>query len=338
MLSDVAAAAHVVLVVDDLQWADAPTLLLLRHVAAHQPPVPLLLIATHRTVGLTAGHPLLDTVDALQRLPWTRRIHLDGLDPADVRRFLEDWAGTEPPDAVVDTITAETSGNPFFLGELLRHLAESGGWTPTTGDDGISVDQVGVPPRIREVVERRLARLTDSSRTLLSCAAGFGDRFRVWPLPEACGIEEEDVIGGLDEAVLAGLVVEEDADRYRFSHGLIRHCAYGLLSGPRRVRLHRRIAAALAMVAPEGDGPHLAELAHHSLRSVTTPAEAEAAGRLAAAAARWSARELAYEEATRQYERAIEALAAAGPGAARLRSELEAELARFASHPSAMSQ
>src|SRR5207248_3588819 len=122
-----------------------------------------------------------------------------------------------PDPTVVATFVGETGGNPFFVGELIRHLEESGAWAPS-GDP--SVDAVGLPSGIREVVGQRLARLSNTARSVLGAAACFGDRFPVNPLVEVTDVGEDAVLAGLDEAALAGLVEEEDAERFRFSHGV----------------------------------------------------------------------------------------------------------------------
>src|SRR5205085_10035923 len=156
---------------------------------------------------------------------------------------------------------AETEGNPFFVGEIMRHLAETGVIYQRDGRwvSDRTVGELGIPEGVREVVGRRLDRLSDSANEALAVAAVIGRDFDLETLASAGGLDEDAVIRGLDESETARLVQETAVGRFRFAHALVRDTLYGELSATRRARLHGRIAAQLAIGRPDD----VAALAHH---------------------------------------------------------------------------
>ncbi len=170
LLSDACVRSPVLLVLDDLHWADRPTLQLLRHVLRAQDEAPLLIVGTHRE-----GEAPAELTELLADLRRDRLLHgvpLAGLDEPGVAELIAAQAGHEAPSALVRTVHDETDGNPFFVEEVVRHLLESGRWTDT-----LTPGQIGVPEGIREVLLRRLARLSEACRTALAHAAVLGREF-----------------------------------------------------------------------------------------------------------------------------------------------------------------
>lgn len=257
----------VLLVLDDIHWADKGTLVLLRHVI-RAAPGGVFVVCTYRDTDVDRAHPLSSMLADLRRLPAVERILLGGLPPAEVREFLELAGGhalDETGEAFAEIVERETAGNPFFVSELLRHLVESGlmvredgRWT---GDLALGV--LEVPEGIREVVGRRLGRLGPEVEDVLRAASVIGYEFDVDVLAAVMDMTIDDVVDALDRAVPANIAVEIGVNRYRFSHALVRETLHDELSSTRRARQHRKVAAAIEQLHGEHLEPVLAELATH---------------------------------------------------------------------------
>ena len=253
------------LVLDDLHWATKPTLQLLQHVVrtvaddrAH-----LLVLATYRDTDLTRTHPLAAAIADLRRLPGVERLPVDNLTVGEVVDLIATVAGHDlDGDALrlSDAVYAETEGNPFFVGEVLRHLIETGG-VRREGDRWVVADpdHVAVPEGVRDVVGRRLNRLSEAANDVLTVAAVVGRDFDMEVLVGLVDGTDDAILDALDEAVRARLVEELQVDRFRFAHALVRTTLYDELSATRRRRLHRRVADVLEKVRPED----VRALAHH---------------------------------------------------------------------------
>ena len=182
LLEAIGQTTPIVLVLDDVHWADKPSLLLLRHLLRRLTPMRLLVLATYRDTDLDRSHPLSEVLADLRREPGCERLDLQGLDAGEVTDFMEQAAGhglEESGLALAEAVHRETQGNPFFVGEVLRHLAESGLIVQHDGRwvSDFTLDDVGIPEGIREVVGRRLSRLSDDANTALSVAAVIGPEF-----------------------------------------------------------------------------------------------------------------------------------------------------------------
>ncbi|HYP47367.1 MAG TPA: AAA family ATPase, partial [Thermoleophilaceae bacterium] len=305
----------VVLVLDDLQWADRPTLALLAHAVAETHGSRLLLLATYRDTDLSRDHPLTDTLADLRRERGVERLALRGLEVRDVAAIMEAAAGHEMDEtalALAREITAETGGNPFFVGEILRHLTESGALVRTEGGRWeLKQDpaRLGLPQSVREVIGRRVERLGESCLAVLSSAAVIGREFDLDLLARVVPQSEDELIDLLDRAVAASLLLEraERVGAFAFAHNLINHTLYDDLGATRRMRVHRKIAEALEDLCGEEPGARLAELARH-WTVATSPVDSAKAVAYSRQAGERALAELAPDEALSWFTNALELL------------------------------
>ena len=310
-IADTAREAGLVLVLDDLHWATKPTLLMLMHTVRHAAGlagVRLLVIGTYRDTDVDRAHPLSAVLGDLQRIDGVRRLAVDPLDADEVIALVEQAAG-HPLDDVTRGVAArthaETEGNPFFVGEVLRHLIESGGVRFVDGRWIVpDPDQIDVPEGVRDVIGQRLSRLSDVANELLRAASVVGREFDLDLVGELTGTDEDALLDAVDEATRARLVEEVDADRYRFAHALVRTSLYDELSASRRRRMHRRVTDLIMKRTPDD----LAALAHHSVEAGPRGGDLSDAIRYVLAAADQSREASALGEAESLYGKAIELL------------------------------
>ena len=315
-LAALSADQPVLLVLDDLHWAAKPTLLLLRHVLRFSEPLRVLIVGTYRDTELGRRHPLSDLLADLRRQGGVERLSLSGLDAGGVTRFVEQAAGRDlssPEDeALAGAIYAETEGNPFFVLEVLRHLAETGAierrqgqWVTTT-----AIEDLGIPEGIRDVVGRRLSRLSDEANDVLAVAAVVGAEFELAVLSQAAGVPPHRVVAALEEAVAARLVSEkpDSAGEYRFAHALVRATLYEELSAARRVGLHGQAAEAIESIHATRLQDQLPALAHHYAQSAVPAADPAKAVDYARRAGDAALAQLAHDDAVRYYGQALDLL------------------------------
>jgi class 3 adenylate cyclase/tetratricopeptide (TPR) repeat protein len=269
-LAAASAEDPVLLVLDDLQWATKPTLLLLRHVSRSPEPLRLLIVGTFRDSELPPGHPLPELLAELRRQDSVERLAVTGLDRAAVGQYVEAAAGHALDDEVRDLALAvhtETAGNPFFVGQVLRHLTETGGVALTDGrwTTTVAVGEIGIPEGVREVVARRLSRLSEATNQLLRLAAVAGPEFEVGVLAAAAGLTDDAVLDALEQALAARLLIDAPGPvpRNRFAHALVRAAVYDELPAARRAALHRRVGEAIETVHGRDLAEHLSALARH---------------------------------------------------------------------------
>ncbi|HEX9259813.1 MAG TPA: AAA family ATPase, partial [Acidimicrobiales bacterium] len=260
-----------VLVLDDLHWADKPSLLLLAHLCRRVRTSRLLIVGTYRDVELDRSHPLAETISVLRRERLYERVLLRGLPPDEVKDLIEAVGGQATPTAFAELIFRETEGNPFFVAEILRHLVETGALRHEGGAWVGTPESVAenLPEGVREVIGRRLDGLSDGCNAALAVAAAMPGGFTIDVVGDVAGIDEDTMLDYLDEA-LAAQVVRERRERpgtYEFNHALIRQTLYGELSTPRKVRMHRRVAEALERRFGDSIESHLSELAYHTFQA-----------------------------------------------------------------------
>jgi hypothetical protein len=293
-----------VLVLDDLHWADRASLLLLQFLARELRGARLLVIGTYRDIELGRRHPITLTLGELAHEQLAERIVLRGLSERDVARFIEVSAGIEPPPALVEAVFRETEGNPFFVNEVVRLLVSEG---RLKQPDDVQSWSMEIPQSVRETIGRRLDRLSPTCNDALTIASVLGREFGLDALESLTGLSEERLLEALEEALSARVIIEvpRAAGRYSFAHALIRETLYQELSAARRVRLHRQIGEVLERLHASNPEPHLAELSHH-FREAAQIGSAEKALDYAVRAAERAASLSAHEEAARQYEMALE--------------------------------
>jgi class 3 adenylate cyclase/tetratricopeptide (TPR) repeat protein len=329
LLEEASAQAPVVLVLDDLHWADKPSLQLLRHVVANTSSARLLVLCTYRDGELSASHPLTETLAGLHREPTgVSSIDLKGLDDTGVIAFMESAAGHELDDAGVGLahqLYRETDGNPYFVSEVLRHLSETGAIVQDATGRWTAADAEGfldLPHSVRAVIGTRVSRLGEQFTKVLSKAAVIGRDFELDLLTEVTGSDEDELIDLLEDAQRAAVVQEiaGSPGRYSFSHTLIQHTLYEDLGATRRTRVHKSVGEAIERLYGEGSDDRVGELARHFLLA-TRPADAQKAITYARRAGEAALSALAPDDAVRYFSQALE-LASPGTFDAGLRLDL----------------
>jgi class 3 adenylate cyclase len=314
LLARASEAAPILLLLDDLHWADAGTVDLLRHVLSAGRPLRVLVVGAFRDADVGADDPLAVALAALHREHGVERLPLRGLGDDELLTFLELVAGHEMDDdgvALRDALSAETDGNPFFVGELLRHLTATGAiYQDDAGRWSASehLRTAGLPVSIREVVGQRVRSLGSETHRVLTLASVIGRDFDLDVLERICGVDDQRLLDLCDAAVSVQILRDRDrGDGYTFAHALIAHTLYDDLSGARRVRAHRAVAEAVEQLTEGAPGPRVGELAYHWSQA-SGPGDtakavfyAELAGGRAIAA-------LAPAEAVRWYTQALDLL------------------------------
>ena len=264
--SAIGADGPVVVVLDDLHWADRDTLGVVRYMARTLSSSRVLLVGVYRDpeIGVDADHPLMATLAAVRREVACPTIHLGGLGGDEIRTYLDHVAGQSLPPGFVERVERETSGNPFYAREILRHVAGAG-VALITAQSPRAFAMTAVPEGVRQVVADRVRRLSPATAQTLREACGFTGGFAFPVLERLTELSEGALLDCLDEAVEAGLLRAPvgDAREYDFAHAIVRHALYEAQSRDRRVRLHRRIAGALEAAYAGHEAEHAAELAVH---------------------------------------------------------------------------
>jgi transcriptional regulator with XRE-family HTH domain len=319
----------VLLVLDDLQWADQPSLFLLQHLMRARRSTPLLTAAMYRDIGPERSE-FATALPSLSRDIDCRRLALRGLEHHAVTALLEDAVGRpfgERESVMVAQLEFETAGNPFFLLEMANHLSEVGAFDRDVVRLGETPAEI--PQSIRDMIRSRLRRLPDRCAETLAIASLIGERFDTALLASAASLADGATVDVLEEAARGGLITEIDVaefddepDCWRFSHSLTRRVTSEELSRGHRARLHQRIGETLESrpdVSP-------AELAHH-FGAAASWGSAQKAVRYGRLAGQRALREVAAEVAVRHFRRALELLDRFGPQDQALRCELLLDLA-----------
>jgi class 3 adenylate cyclase/tetratricopeptide (TPR) repeat protein len=319
-LTGAAKGRPLTIILDDLHWADEPSLLLLQFLARELSDSGLLVLATYRDVELGRHHPLAKVLGELAGAGSGRRIALRGLDQEEVARFIEMTAGVGAPDGLAEAVHEQTEGNPFFVSEVVRLLVSEGRLEGAQAGEW----ELAIPQGVRDVVGRRLDRLSAEANEILGVAAVVGRSFDAEVLARVSAQPEDRVAAGLGEAV-AALVVRPFRERFAFSHALVRETLYAELPGPRRGQLHGQIGEVLEERYGSDPGDRIGELAHHFLEA-TQPRDATKAVDYAIRAAQSAGGRFAHEDAAGYYERALGVLDLEPDADPRRRCELLLEL------------
>lgn len=268
LLRRLAQLHHLVLVLDDIHWAAPATVQLLRHLVGTEG-LPMFVVCTYRDTEIDRGHALGGVLSDVHRQEGVERLGLKGLDRSGVEEYLEAASG-DTLDADVRQLAValheRCAGNPFFTGQVLRHLVEQGALVQERGRWRTSgkYDEVGLPEGVLDVVGRRLSHLSETANRALTVAAVAGLEF---PLRLVAGVPDlapdlDALVDALDEAVAIRLLTESGG-RYAFAHAIVRETLLRELTTARRARIHRQLAHSLVAMHGDSPGPHLAELAHH---------------------------------------------------------------------------
>ncbi len=319
-LKNASRSQSLMIVLDDLHWADRDSLLLLKFFAAELASAPIFVLGTYRDVEVHREHPLVETTLSLRREQISERILLRGLVEADVEALLSTVGGRELPEAFVHTICRDTEGNPFFIKEIFSHLVETH-ILYREGDRWVSdlePERMGIPESVRALIGHRLARLSNSCRRLLAIGSVLGREFELSPLVavwEKVGGQDTEssqavTLQALDEALAARIVEKapRGLQQYRFAHALVRETLYEELASDDRTRLHHQVGEALEMLFSEEPEPHLVELAHHFIEAAPGGGSIDKALQYATRVAERATSLFAYEHAVDHYQMALRAL------------------------------
>lgn len=309
------ASRPIVLMLDDLHWSDAPSLLLLQFLARRISNAPLMIVATYRDSEIDRSHTLPQILAELRRDASYQRLLLRGLPEDEVADLLEavDDGGESSygRGRLAAALFSETEGNPLFIREVLSHLVEEGKIYRDHGRWHSSVTdtlELGIPEGLRDVIARRLARLSPACSKMLVTASLMLGGFSWNELAAASRSPQAELIDLLEEALTAQLIFERKSDRtsaYDFTHGLIRNALSDELSTPRRILLHREIGEALETLYDANAEPHLAKLAHHFFQAAPM-GDIDRGIAYARRAGDHAMGLLAYEDAAAQFGRALE--------------------------------
>jgi tetratricopeptide (TPR) repeat protein len=263
LLEIAAERSGLLIVLDDLHFADEASLLALSYISRAVADKRILIVCTHRDLELEESRR--DAAPFSELVRPTLGIVLKGLSAADVRRMIESRRDVPAPDGLVDRIHQLTGGNPLFVSELLSLIEDEKG----LDDSAVAAGAMALPAGVRDAITARLAMLSAEGREMLSVASVIGLQFRAGTLGQATATPAVELLELLDEAVRLRLVrpTTQYADGYGFHHGLIQATLYDAIPRGRRLALHDAVARALeqdpAVVAGEG----LTEIAHHYLEA-----------------------------------------------------------------------
>jgi predicted ATPase len=270
LLTAVSRRHPMLFVVEDVHWADGPTLLLLRHLARAAADARMLLLATFQDTQAEVADEVSEALVDLRRPEGVAPLGLSGLSDEEVAEFVRQAAGGDPDEDLPElahAISELTDGNAFLMTELWRTLTESGAPEIANRTERLTgtLAELGTPESVREVVSRRLSGLTSSTTEVLEAAAVAGPEFRLDVVRRAAGLDERSLLTALDEAVRSGIIQEVPSAglAYRFTHELLRRALFDRLTALRRAELHLRVGTALEDALPATAGRGLADVAHH---------------------------------------------------------------------------
>jgi DNA-binding SARP family transcriptional activator/tetratricopeptide (TPR) repeat protein len=308
LLARLAARRPIVVILDDLHWADQSSLRLLEFAVGALTDAPILLAGTFRDSEARTP-PLASSLAMLARTPDLERLALTGLSPEEVGAYVAAVVGDEADPRLADSLHDRTAGNPFFVGELVRLLRHEG----MLGDAHVAPT---VPEGVRDVIRTRLARLPEEALPVLTAGAVAGREFDVALVAHVCNIDEDRALDLVEAAWMTGIVDEahDGLGHFRFSHELVRETLCEDLTALRRIRLHRRIGDAIEALHGERNPGFLTECAFH-YSEAAPGGDAHKAVLYGQRAADRLVAQLAYAEAVPIYERALELVDTYGVGA-----------------------
>ncbi len=296
-----------VVVIDDLHWADVPSLSLLEFLSHELPRCRLLIVGTYRENEVSRKSPLQHTLGGLGKDSGVVRMRLAGLSVPAIATLAQSLVGPDLPSAAIAALHHQTDGNPLFAIELLKVLIDE------SRDTGVEPIAVRIPDGVREAIGRRLNRLSERGNEVLLTASVIGRVFGAAEVSAALGDDFAKVLEHLEAATQTGIIERctDGQGEYRFTHALIRETLYDEIPRLDRLRLHGRVADALVAVRAGNVEPVLSQNAHHYHEAAMLGYVDEAA-EYAARAAEHASRMQAYEEALTHYDRLIDVLTLSG--------------------------
>jgi transcriptional regulator with XRE-family HTH domain len=293
------------LVLDDLHWADASTLLLLRVLAPRLTGSRVVVVGTYRSAELDLTPALAEVRAAFSREGTGQHIALSPLSPSDVSEIVADAHGAPVPTGVVESLYAQTDGNPFFVTSMLQQLMCDG---RDFTDSEVIAKRTRIPEGVRWFIRQRLSRLSAAANEMLRAGAVLGEWFEFDVLADMLAADDESLVAALDE-VLAADTLRPDGTGYRFAHALIRETLYAGLSLPRRRRLHRAAAEALVRADSHTPDDQVGAIAAH-YRLAGSVADRTTAIEYSLRAGEEARNVFAWEEAAVHWEAALELMEA----------------------------
>jgi tetratricopeptide (TPR) repeat protein len=309
-LSNAANVQPMMVVLEDLHDADKGTLEMLTHVSRHLAGARLLIVGTYRDVEVDRSHPLSAALAELRRVSTYGRVLLRGLNADEVRRMLESITRQSVPWGLAEAVHRQTEGNPLFVQEVVRYVAEEGLITRKEGQWRPTRDtplEMSIPEGLRDVIGKRLSLLSPECNQLLSVASVIGREFALETLKAVAGINEDAFVNALKEAVRLSILEERSQRglvRYRFTHAFFRQTLYEEMIAPQRLKLHQQVARSLETLYAKRLEEHAAELAEHFSHS-TDPADLAKAVEYGEMAAKRATDVYAYGEVVRLLEQAL---------------------------------
>jgi len=309
-LRNASSVQPLLLVLEDLHDADRGTLDLLLHLSRNLEGARLLIAGTYRDVEVDRGHPLSGALADLRRNSNFLRVPLRGLTAEEVQRMMASVAQRDIPWAFAELLHRQTEGNPLFVQEMLRYLVEEGlvaehqGALRRVGDESLAGR---IPEGLRDVIGKRLSRLSEKTNQVLGVASVIGREFRLDVLQSVAGLTDDEMDTALEQAQERAIVEQRSSVGillFRFTHAFFRQTLYEEIFASRRLRLHQQVARALERVYGRRVEDHAAELAEHFAQS-TDPADLEKALYYSELAARRSLQVFAYGDAVRQLDGAL---------------------------------
>jgi tetratricopeptide (TPR) repeat protein len=308
-LTNAANVQPMLVVLEDLHDADKGTLEILTHVSRNLVGARLLIVGTYRDVEVDRSHPLSGALAELRRVCTYGRVLLRGLNADEVRRMLEGITRESVPWGLAEAVHRQTEGNPLFVQEVIRYLAEEGLVARKEGEWRPTLDtplEMSIPEGLRDVIGKRLSSLNPECNQLLVVASVIGREFALETLKAVAGINEDTFVNALKDAVRLSVLEERSQRglvRYRFTHAFFRQTLYDEMIAPQRLKLHRQVARSLETLYANHLEGHASELAEHFSHS-TDPSDLAKAVSYAEMAAGKATDVYAYGEAVRLLEQA----------------------------------
>ncbi|HYO82912.1 MAG TPA: AAA family ATPase, partial [Bryobacteraceae bacterium] len=308
LLHAVAGNRPVLLVLEDMHWSEPGTVLLLRHLVRSMKDCALFILITMSDTELPDEHSTRELWASVRREPSATRVVLRGLDEEHVGSLVNTFTGINASTTSARAVRESTGGNPLYVTEILRHLVETDGVVRLKHLSATaSIEDLGVPESLRELIAIRASKLGPECSRLLTLAAVVGRKFGLTVLEALVNLSEDELFHCIDNAVKARIIheVPSQPGRFVFTHGIVRQAFYSNQTEARRVRLHHKVGEVLERLS--GEEPAAADLAFHFGRAAAFR-DADKAIRYAIRAAEDAAGQMALEEAARHYGMALRAL------------------------------